>query len=84
MSNFEKVTQEELEQLREKWNALHESKQRIAENEIVISRCNEQKQGLFFNYTKAESEYIESQNTLSKKYGENISIDLKEGVITYK
>lgn len=83
-NKLESITSEELVQLKTTWKNVDSLKQKIAENTIMLERISNDKPKLLFEFNNAEATYLEFQKILTDKYGENVSVNMQTGIITYK
>jgi hypothetical protein len=81
-SNQEKLTPEELTELRSLRDTYNSSKDNIALIEVRISRLQNQKQPALEIFEKSEASLDGYESNLQSIYGDGISINLGDGTIT--
>jgi regulator of PEP synthase PpsR (kinase-PPPase family) len=81
-TQLEKVTDEELEQLREKRNTLFNTRDGVTDAYLTKQKCNRDLAYFESVYDQQVKEYNDVQKAITEKYG-NVRVDLKTGILTY-
>lgn len=81
-AQLEKITPEELAELRQKRELVFDTSDRISKVWLTQQQCIEDLARLREFYTEHAKDFNNVQKALTDKYGE-INVDLQTGVITY-